>query len=52
MKLHHQKHHQAYVTGLNTAEDAYLKNPSIKEKIALQAAFRFNGGGRYCYAMT
>ncbi|KAF8352123.1 manganese superoxide dismutase [Amanita rubescens] len=51
MKLHHQKHHQAYVTGLNGAEDAYLKNPSIKEKIALQAAFRFNGGGHINHSL-
>ena len=45
MKLHHQKHHQAYVTGLNTAEESYAKAPSTKERIALQAALKFNGGG-------
>jgi Fe-Mn family superoxide dismutase len=45
MELHHTKHHQAYVNGLNTAEEAYIKAPSTREKIALQAALKFNGGG-------
>jgi Fe-Mn family superoxide dismutase len=47
MKLHHSKHHQAYVNGLNAAEEAYVKTQSTKEKIALQAALKFNGGGEY-----
>lgn len=46
MKLHHLKHHQAYVNGLNVAEEAYTKTQSTKEKIALQAAIKFNGGGK------
>lgn len=45
MTLHHTKHHQAYVTGLNAAEANYLKATSPKERIALQAAIKFNGGG-------
>lgn len=45
MKLHHTKHHQAYVNGLNAAEDSYAKAPSTKAQIALQAALKFNGGG-------
>lgn len=45
MKLHHSKHHQAYVNGLNAAEEAYSKSTSTKEKIALQSALKFNGGG-------
>jgi superoxide dismutase len=46
MKLHHLKHHQAYVNGLNAAEEAYIKAPSTRERIALQAALKFNGGGK------
>jgi Fe-Mn family superoxide dismutase len=45
MKLHHQKHHQTYVNGLNSAEESYAKARSPKEKIALMPAFKFNGGG-------
>ncbi|KAN0129454.1 Mn superoxide dismutase [Lactarius tabidus] len=45
MELHHTKHHQAYVNGLNAAEDAYFKAPSTRDQIALQAALKFNGGG-------
>jgi hypothetical protein len=45
MKLHHQKHHQTYVNGLNAAEDSFAKAQSTKEKISLQAALKFNGGG-------
>ncbi|KAI9454693.1 Mn superoxide dismutase [Lactarius psammicola] len=46
MELHHSKHHQTYVNGLNAAEEAYFKAPSTREKIALQAALKFNGGGK------
>ena len=46
MELHHTKHHQTYVNGLNAAEDAYFKAPSTRDQIALQAALKFNGGGK------
>lgn len=48
MKLHHSKHHQAYVTNLNAALEKYHKAESsgnVSEMIALQQAIRFNGGG-------
>lgn len=46
MELHHQKHHQAYVNALNDAEAKYTAASTPKEKIALQAAIKFNGGGQ------
>ena len=52
MELHHTKHHQAYVNGLNAAEDAYFKAPSTRDQIALQAALKFNGGGKPSYPVT
>ncbi len=45
MELHHSKHHQAYVNGLNAAEEAYAKAAAPKEQIKLQSALKFNGGG-------
>lgn len=48
MNLHHTKHHQAYVNGLNAAEQSYAQAPSPKERIKLQAALKFNGGGLSC----
>nr|QWT72338.1 manganese superoxide dismutase [Robinia pseudoacacia] len=48
MQLHHQKHHQTYVTNYNKAleqlQDAIAKadSPAI---VKLQSAIKFNGGG-------
>ncbi|KAG0180148.1 Superoxide dismutase [Mn], mitochondrial [Apophysomyces sp. BC1034] len=48
MKLHHSKHHQAYVNGFNAAEEK-LKNAfqsnDLTQQLALQQALKFNGGG-------
>ncbi|KAH9838041.1 manganese superoxide dismutase [Rhodofomes roseus] len=51
MKLHHQKHHQTYVTGLNAAEESFAKASSPKQKILLQPALKFNGGGHINHSL-
>lgn len=48
MKLHHSKHHQAYVNGFNLAEEklqSAFKANDLTQQIALQGALKFNGGG-------
>ncbi|URE24071.1 hypothetical protein MUK42_16795 [Musa troglodytarum] len=48
MRLHHQKHHQAYVTNYNNAleqlETAMAKGDA-SAVVRLQSAIKFNGGG-------
>ncbi|KAJ8586851.1 manganese and iron superoxide dismutase [Rhizopogon salebrosus TDB-379] len=51
MKLHHTKHHQTYVNGLNAAEQSYAKAPSVRDQIALQSALKFNGGGHVNHSL-
>ncbi|KAJ7701911.1 manganese superoxide dismutase [Mycena rosella] len=51
MTLHHKKHHQTYVTGLNAAEESYAKTSDTKAQIALQAALKFNGGGHINHSL-
>ncbi|KAG6908574.1 hypothetical protein DXG01_004132 [Tephrocybe rancida] len=51
MELHHKKHHQTYVTALNAAEAAYAKASTPRERIALQAALKFNGGGHINHSL-
>jgi superoxide dismutase, Fe-Mn family len=48
MQLHYSKHHNAYVTNLNTALEKYCEAESksdIATMIGLQQAIKFNGGG-------
>jgi len=51
MELHHTKHHQTYVNGLNVAEASLVKVTSTKELIALQPALKFNGGGHINHSL-
>lgn len=57
MELHHQKHHQTYINGLNQAEEtlhnALAKN-DVKTTIATQKALNFNGGGEWlgCHVLV
>ncbi|ORY90439.1 Manganese/iron superoxide dismutase [Syncephalastrum racemosum] len=54
MKLHHAKHHQAYVNGFNAAEEK-LQNSfqanDLTAQIALQNAIKFNGGGHINHSL-
>lgn len=48
MELHHSKHHAAYVTNFNKAQETYADAEAkgdIAKMIALQGALKFNGGG-------
>lgn len=48
MKLHHQKHHQAYVTNYNKALeqlDGAIAKGDAPAVVKLQSAIKFNGGG-------
>lgn len=48
MRLHHDKHHRAYVTNLNSALESYAKaekEGDLAAMIALESAIKFNGGG-------
>ncbi|HNR08850.1 MAG TPA: superoxide dismutase [Saprospiraceae bacterium] len=56
MEIHHGKHHQAYVTNLNTAiENTEWADKSIEEILAnvsrLSPAVRNNGGGHYNHSL-
>ncbi len=54
MQIHHQKHHNAYVTNLNAALEkaaAAEAEGNLDELIALQPAIRFNGGGHINHSL-
>ncbi|WVQ84535.1 hypothetical protein IAT38_006689 [Cryptococcus sp. DSM 104549] len=54
MNLHHTKHHQTYVNGLNAAEESLSKiqaEGDVKAGIALQPALKFNGGGHINHSL-
>lgn len=54
MQLHHQKHHQAYVTNLNNAMDKLNESSAQQELtsiINLNPIIRFNGGGHINHSL-
>ncbi|KAL7146717.1 hypothetical protein ABFS83_06G060200 [Erythranthe nasuta] len=48
MQIHHQKHHQAYITNYNKSLeqlDAAISKGDASAVVKMQAAIKFNGGG-------
>nr|BAM68573.1 mitochondrial Mn-superoxide dismutase [Equisetum arvense] len=45
MKLHHSKHHQAYITNFNKALEQLESAKDPQVVVSLQSALNFNGGG-------
>ncbi|KAI1075374.1 manganese superoxide dismutase [Whalleya microplaca] len=54
MELHHQKHHQTYITNLNkalAASAAALAEGKLQDSAAQLSAIRFNGGGHINHSL-
>ncbi|RYO75036.1 hypothetical protein DL764_010608 [Monosporascus ibericus] len=54
MELHHQKHHQTYITNLNKALEASmtaLSQGRLQDSQAQLSAIRFNGGGHINHSL-
>jgi Fe-Mn family superoxide dismutase len=54
MELHHSKHHQTYVTGLNNALNSYQAAQSsndVPNQIQLQSLIKFHGGGHINHSL-
>ncbi|PYH45645.1 superoxide dismutase [Aspergillus saccharolyticus JOP 1030-1] len=54
MRLHHQKHHQTYITNLNaalTAQATALAAHDIPTLLSLQAKLAFNAGGHINHSL-
>lgn len=54
MELHHQKHHKAYVTNFNVAQEKLAEAQAkgdFSTAIAMQPAIKFNGGGHVNHSM-
>lgn len=54
MQIHHDKHHQAYVTNLNAALNSQaqaLEDSNLRQLVSLQKKVKFNGGGHINHSL-
>ncbi|KAH9818912.1 Manganese/iron superoxide dismutase [Melampsora americana] len=54
MTLHHSRHHQAFVTGLNNALASYsaaVQSGDLPKQIEIQGLIKFNGGGHINHSL-
>ncbi|GIJ83577.1 superoxide dismutase [Mn], mitochondrial [Aspergillus pseudoviridinutans] len=54
MELHHQKHHQTYITNLNAAlasQASAIQANDVPQLISLQQKIKFNGGGHINHSL-
>jgi Fe-Mn family superoxide dismutase len=54
MELHHQKHHQTYITNLNAAlasQQSAIQANDVPTLISLQEKIKFNGGGHINHSL-
>lgn len=54
MRIHHTKHHQAYVNNLNAAIEKYAeaeKKQDLQQMITLEKDIKFNGGGHINHSL-
>ena len=54
MKIHHLKHHQAYVDNLNATlqiQSSFVASKNIVDQVHIQTAIRFNAGGHINHSL-
>ncbi|CAI7678512.1 unnamed protein product [Penicillium pancosmium] len=54
MRIHHDRHHQAYVTNLNAALNSQtqaLEDSNLRQLVSLQKKVKFNGGGHINHSL-
>ncbi|KAK6538032.1 Superoxide dismutase [Mn], mitochondrial [Orbilia ellipsospora] len=51
MEVHHKKHHQTYVNGINDAQEKFGAASSPAEKVALTSLIKFHGGGHVNHSL-
>ncbi|KAF3926495.1 hypothetical protein AA313_de0208699 [Arthrobotrys entomopaga] len=51
MEIHHKKHHQTYVNGINDAQEKFGATSSPAEKVALTSLIKFHGGGHVNHSL-